>query len=101
MTGEETSEKTTESPYYIPPTAGPNAQPLKTPGKKTGNDWLAVVHFIIGTVVLIAAFQLYFILQDLIRTWLSDQFVPLGLAVYYIAIMVTGVWLIRDYIRNQ
>jgi len=101
MTDDTTSQNNGENPYYIPPTAGPGAKPLKTPDKKPGNDWLAVVYFIIGTFVLIAAFQLYFVLQDLIRTWISDQFVPVVSAVYYIIIIIGGVWLLRDYFRKQ
>ena len=59
------------------------------------------MYIIIGLFVLIAAFQLYFVIQELIRTWISDQFVPIVSAVYYIVVIVGGVWLIRDYIRKQ
>ena len=51
--------------------------------------------------VLIAAFQLYFVFQELIRTWIPGQFVPVVSAVYYLAVIVVGVWLLRDYIRKQ
>jgi hypothetical protein len=101
MTDDNPSQSNQENPYYIPPTAGPGANPQKTPEKKPGNDWLSVVYFIIGTFVLIAAFQLYFVLQELIRTWISNQFVPIVSAVYYIIIIVGGVWLLRDYFRKQ
>ena len=60
-----------------------------------------LLYMIVGLFVLIAAFQLYFIIQDLIRTWISDQFVPVVSAVYYLAVIVVGVWLLRDYIRRQ
>jgi len=101
MTDDNTSQNNQENPYYIPPTAGPEAKPLKMPMKKPGNDWLAVVYFIVGIFVLIAAFQLYFVIQELIRTWISDQFVPVVSAVYYLAVIIVGVWLLRDYIRRQ
>jgi hypothetical protein len=101
MTGDDNTQNEQENPYYIPPTAGPGVKTPKNPEKKSGNDWLAVVYFIIGTFVLIAAFQLYFVLQELIRTWISDQFVPVVSAVYYIVIIAGGVWLLRDYIRKQ
>jgi hypothetical protein len=73
----------------------------KTAEKKPGNDWLGLVYIIIGLFVLIATFQLYFVIQELIRTWISDQFVPVVSAVYYIIVIAGGVWLIRDYIRKQ
>ena len=68
---------------------------------KPGSDWLNVVYMIIGLFVLIAAFQLYFTIQELIRTWVSDQFVPVVSALYYIVIIVIGVWLLREYFRSQ
>ena len=101
MTVNDSKQHEQENPYYIPPAAGPSATVPKNPERKSGNDWLAVIYFVIGTVVLIAAFQLYFVLQDLIRTWISDKFVPIVSAVYYLAVIVVGVWLLRDYIRKQ
>lgn len=74
---------------------------LKPKEKKTGNDWLGLAYVLIGIFILIAALQLYFTIQDLIRTWFSDQFVPVVLAIYYIIIIAIGVWLIRDYLRRQ
>ena len=68
--------------------------------KAPGSDWMNVVYMIIGLFILIAAFQLYFVIQELIRTWSSDQFVPVVSAVYYIIIIVVGIWLLRDYIRR-
>ena len=75
--------------------AGPAAE------KKPGADWLSALYAIILLFVFIAAFQLYFSMQDLIRTWISSQFVPVFNTVYYLVIIVVGLWLIRDYIRRQ
>lgn len=68
--------------------------------KKPGSELLGIMYIIVGLFVLIAAFQLYFVIQDLIRTWISDQFVPVVSAVYYAAVIVVGIWLLREYIRN-
>ncbi|MEI8330909.1 MAG: hypothetical protein WCF90_04550 [Methanomicrobiales archaeon] len=51
--------------------------------------------------VLIATFQFYFTLQDQIGIWVSDQFVPVVSAIYYFVVIVLGVWLLREYVRNQ
>jgi uncharacterized membrane protein len=59
------------------------------------------VYLIVGLFILIAAFQLYFVIQELIRTWVSDQFVPVVSAIYYLVVIVVGIWLLRDYIRKQ
>jgi small neutral amino acid transporter SnatA (MarC family) len=101
MTSDDTTANSGENPYYIPPTAGPGTPAQKLPGKKTGNDWIAVAYFIVAIFVLIAAFQLYFVIQELIRTWISDQFVPVASGLYYILVIVVGIWLLRDYIRKQ
>jgi hypothetical protein len=100
MTGEDSTQNKPENSYYIPPTGGPGTKDPKTMEKKYGNDWLGLAYIIIGIFVLIATFQLYFVIQELIRTWISDQFVPIVSAVYYTAVIVVGVWLIRDYIRK-
>jgi len=69
--------------------------------KRPGTEWFSALYAIILLFVFIAAFQLYFSMQDIIRTWVSDQYIPVFNAVYYIVIIVVGIWLIRDYIRRQ
>lgn len=86
----------------IPPVGTPmtnNQKPADR--KKTGSEWIGILYMGVGLFVLIAAFQLYFIIQDLIRTWVSDQFVPLFTALYYIIIILTGVWLLRECVRHN
>jgi hypothetical protein len=100
MTGDDSARKPSEN-SYIPSMEDPMPNNPKTAEKKSGNDWLGLVYIIIGLFVLIATFQLYFVIQELIRTWISDQFVPIVSAVYYIIVIAGGVWLIRDYIRKQ
>jgi threonine/homoserine/homoserine lactone efflux protein len=93
----ESVDRTTES-------TGPQADPVaKSPAvqKRPGADWFSALYAIILLFVFIATFQLYFSMQDIIRTWISDQFVPVFNTIYYIVIIVVGIWLIRDYIRRQ
>ena len=40
-------------------------------------------------------------MQEVIRTWISDQYVPVINPAYYIVIILIGIWLTRDYIRRQ
>jgi len=101
MTGEENRPQTPENSYYLPPSENTMTKDPKPAEKKSGNDLLGLAYVVIGIFVLIAAFQLYFTIQGLITTWFSDQFVPLVSAVYYIAVIVVGVWLIREHIRKQ
>jgi uncharacterized membrane protein len=101
MSSEESGNSRQDESFYIPPAGAPMTNEKKTEKKRPGADWLGVVYMVVGLFVLIAAFQLYFVVQELIRTWISDQFVPLVSAVYYIVVIVIGVWLLREYIRNQ
>jgi hypothetical protein len=101
MTVEGTTRQEPVNAFSIPPSGAPVTKDTKPAEKRPGNEWLGVVYMIIGIFVLIAAFQLYFTIQDLIRTWISDQFVPVVSALYYIAVIVGGVWLVRDYIRHK
>jgi hypothetical protein len=101
MTGEENAQQTPENSPSIPPRETPMTKDPKPAAKKDGTDWLGLAYIIIGIFVLIAAFQLYFTIQDLIRTWISDQFVPVFSACYYLVVIIIGVWLIRGYIRKQ
>lgn len=102
MTGEDSTRQEPEDSYYIPPQTAPvKKDPRPADRKKAINEWLGLAYIVIGIFILIAAFQLYFVIQELIRTWISDQFVPVVSALYYAAIIVIGVWLIHDYIRRQ
>lgn len=100
MTGDNNTQKPPGN-SYIPSMEVPVTTNPKAAEKKSGNDWLGLAYIIIGLFVLIATFQLYFVLQELIRTWISDQFVPVVSAVYYGAVIVGGVWLLRDVVRKQ
>ena len=102
MNAEEIMRQVPESPAPVAPQVSPMTEKQKNPEKKTpGSEWLGIVYLIVGLFILIATFQLYFVIQELIRTWISDQFVPVVSAIYYIAVIVVGIWLLRDYIRKQ
>jgi hypothetical protein len=102
MTEEDSTRREPGDSYYIPPQTSPvRKDPGPADRKKVVNEWLGLAYVIIGLFILVAAFQLYFTLQELIRTWISDQFVPVVSALYYAAVIVTGVWLIHDYLRRH
>ena len=101
MTSDELSLKEPDNSRSISLKESPMTSDIKSHKKATGSDWINVVYMIIGLFILIAAFQLYFVIQELIRTWISDQFVPVVSAIYYIIVIAVGIWLLRDYIRRQ
>ena len=85
----------------VPGNAGPQAGGAPVPVKKPGSEWISALYAIILLLVFIAAIQLYFSMQEIIRTWISSRFVPVFNAVYYIVIIVVGIWLLLQYIRRQ
>jgi len=90
-----------EETIPVPEGAAPQEKTGPQAAKKPGSDWISALYAIIMLFVLIAAFQLYFSMQEIIRTWISDQFVPVFNTLYFLVIIVVGIWLIRDYIRRQ
>ena len=100
MTGED-SAKDQKNSYYLPPTAGPGAKEKPLPEIKKGEDWSALVIIVFGMIILIAAFQLFVIVMQLINTWIADQFVPVISAVVDVIIIIGGIWLIRNYFQKK
>ncbi len=97
MTGEDSPQDS----YYIPPTAGPEAKELKRPEKRSGEDWNGLAIIITGMIVLIAAFQLFLIIMQLINTWVADELVPFFSAAFDLVIIAGGIWLIRNFFRKN
>ena len=84
--------------------------PVQTAGKGAGgsavegtgkkkDDWgynlMTGLRLIVLFLVFIAAVQLYFTIQGVIGMWVSDQYIPLINAIYYIVVIIGGVWLLR------
>ena len=99
MTGDEGKSAEPDS-FYIPPTAGPApAGAAKT--EKAGEDWAGLLAVIAGLVILIAGFQLFMIILQLINTWVADELVPVFTAGFDILVIAGGVWLIQTHLRKK
>ena len=77
-------------------------------GTSTGNrretlrsEFMTGLRLIVLLLIFIAAVQLYFTLQGVIGMWVSYQFIPLVNAVYYIAVIIGGIWLLRGVLTNR
>jgi multisubunit Na+/H+ antiporter MnhB subunit len=82
------------------------------PGGSTGNQagsqtsdlkslLVQGLYAILFLIILIAALQLYFSVQQFISTWFSDEFIPVFNTLYYLAVVVGGIYLIFAYIRRR
>ena len=58
-------------------------------------DTLNLFRMIIGLALLVPAIQLYFTIPSIVSMWVADQYVPAVNGVYFLAIIIGGIWLIR------
>ena len=59
------------------------------------------LYAILFLIILIAALQLYFSIQEFIRTWFSEEFIPVFNTLYYLAVVVGGIYLVYTYVRKK
>lgn len=70
-------------------------------GRNPGVDLMIGLRLIVLLLVLIAAVQLYFTIQGVIALWVADQFIPLVNAIYYIVVIIGGIWLLWRVLSKQ
>jgi hypothetical protein len=101
VTGDDSAKDNEKKSYYIPPTTGPVAKEKPLPEINKGDDWSALGIIVFGLIILVAGFQLFIIVMQLINTWIADQFVPVLTAAVDVIIIVGGIWLIRNYFQKK
>jgi len=102
VTGEDSAKDNGKNSYYLPPTAGSVAKEKPLPEiKKAGEDWSALAVIVFGLIILVAGFQLFIVIMQLINTWIADQFVPVFTAAFDVILIVGGIWLIRNYFQKK
>jgi hypothetical protein len=101
VTGDDSTQNSQADSYYIPPTAGPGAKEKPLPAINKGEDWSALGIIVLGMIILIAAFQLFLIIMQLINTWIADQLVPVITAAFDVILIAAGIWLIRNYLQKK
>ncbi|MDD1678830.1 MAG: hypothetical protein LUO93_06555 [Methanomicrobiales archaeon] len=69
--------------------------------EKARNEFMTGLRLIVLLLVFIAAVQFYFSIQGVIGMWVSYQFIPLVNAVYYLAVIIGGIWLLRGVLTNR
>jgi hypothetical protein len=87
-------------------TEGPPADPPSAPRPERSRReslFELVVTGLAGIVlilVLFATVQLYFAVQEAIRYWVADQYVPLVNGAFYLLVIVGGVYLVLRVFRR-
>jgi uncharacterized membrane protein YqjE len=69
--------------------------------EKPGIDFMIGLRLIVLLLVLIAAVQLYLSIQGIIAMWVANQFIPLVSAVYYLVVIIGGIWLLKDVLTKR
>jgi hypothetical protein len=95
--------ESTEVPVQTPGKRSDEPAPVATGKKKDdwGIDIMIGLRLIVLLIVLIAAVQLYFTIQGVIGMWVADQYIPLVNAIYYIAVIVGGIWLLWGVLTRR
>lgn len=83
------------------PGGGTSPAPAGGPPSDVKNLFIQGLYAILFLVILIAAFQLYFSIQTFISTWFSEEYIPVVNSLYYLAVVVGGIYLILAYIRGK
>lgn len=93
----------TEESGQAGPIAPQSVKPVevkeKGPQPRISEDTLNLFRILIGLALLFPIAQLYFSVPQVISMWVSDQFVPLVNAIYFILVIIGGIWLIRYTFR--
>lgn len=56
---------------------------------------------LLSLFIALAAFSLYFSIEGIIARWVQTQYEPIVAAVYYIGIIVLGLYLMKTYIIKR
>jgi hypothetical protein len=83
------------------PAGGSEGSPKSGPQSDTKNLFIQGLYAILFLFILIAALQLYFSIQEFIRLWFSEEFIPIANSIYYILVIVGGLYLTLSFIRSR
>ncbi len=56
---------------------------------------------LVNIFIVLAAFGLYFSVNDIIDRWVEYQYVPLVQTIYYIAVIALGLYLMKIYVLKN
>jgi hypothetical protein len=56
---------------------------------------------LVNVFIVLAAFGLYFSVNDIIDRWVEYQYVPLVQTIYYVAVIALGLYLMKIYILKN
>jgi len=78
--------------------------PTAAEGRAKTDIWDTVRGALAGVLlilVFLATLQLYFAVQEFIRTWFADEYVPIFNAAFYICVIGGSLFAIRRYLVRR
>ena len=84
------------------PPAGPPSAPRPERSRRESLSELVITGLagIVLILVLFATVQLYFAVQETLRYWVADQYLPLANGAFYLLVIVGGVYLVLRLLRR-
>lgn len=95
-TAKKTAEKTAETAYSSTPFA--DAGKRRKTWDELDSYFKKGLFILVGIFVVLAAFGLYFSVNNIIDMWVEDQYVPVVQTIYYIAVIALGIYLMKSYL---
>jgi len=66
-----------------------------------GENFKKGVFLIAMLLLLMATFQLYFSIENVIDTWFEHQYIPIFRAIYNFIVLIVSLYIIRLYIIKR
>jgi hypothetical protein len=88
-------------PAMTGPQGGAPENPKANQQSEVKSLFIQGLYAILFLFILIAALQLYFSIQEFIRLWFSEEYIPVANSLYFILVIVGGIYLILSYIRSK
>jgi hypothetical protein len=88
-------------PAMTGPQEGAPGNPKANQQSEVKTLFIQGLYAILFLFILIAALQLYFSIQEFIRVWFSEEYIPIANSIYYILVIAGGIYLILSYIRSK
>ena len=94
-------ERSKEKAAMIGPQGAVPENPTGNKQSEMRSLFIQGLYAIIFLFILIAALQLYFSIQEFIRLWFSEEYIPIVNSVYFILVIAGGIYLTLSYIRTR
>jgi hypothetical protein len=89
----------------LPPSTGQQGSTQENPKPDKQSEMKSFLiqglYAILFLIILIAALQLYFSIQEFIRLWFSEEYIPVVNSLYFLAVIAGGIALILSYLRGR